>query len=99
MTAPRDRGRPPIQQSTCIASSWQQWMRVNTDDGWFELVVAADGNCIEVPGSSQSDNALVARSPCNGDDNHQWAMVTAPVGGGYVFLVAHRRVVLALHRC
>jgi len=88
VTASRDRGRPPIQQSTCVASSWQQWMRVNTDNGWFELVVAATGDCMEVPGSSQSDNYVVVRAPCDGDYNQQWLMVTAPIGGGYVFLVA-----------
>jgi hypothetical protein len=77
-----------VQQWTCWGYPYQQWRLAWTDSGWFELVVAATGECLEVGGGSLDDNHKVVTNVCNGTDNQQWTQVPAPVDGGYVFLVA-----------
>jgi Ricin-type beta-trefoil lectin domain-like len=77
-----------VQQWTCWAYSYQQWRIVPTDSGWFELVVASTGECMEVDGASQEDNHRVVKNFCNGRYNQQWTAVPAPVGNGFFFLVA-----------
>jgi hypothetical protein len=76
------------QQWTCWSYPYQQWRMVPTDNGWFELVVASTGECLEVEGASQDDNHKVMKNFCNNHFNQQWTWVDAPIGGGYGFLVA-----------
>ena len=77
-----------VQQWTCWDYQYQQWRIVPTDTVWFELRVASTGECMAVDGASQDDNHKVVTNACNGNFNQQWTWMSAPIGGGFVFLVA-----------
>jgi hypothetical protein len=88
LTASGITGKNWVQQWPCLAYPYQQWRIVWTDSGWFELVVASTGECLTVDAASQDDNHKVVRNFCNGNYSQQWTMADAPIGGGFVFLVA-----------
>jgi hypothetical protein len=88
VTASGSSSSNAVMQSTCWAYPYQQWQIVPTDPGWFELTVASTGGCLAVDAASQDDNHKVVSNTCNGNYNQQWMWASAPVGGGFGFLVA-----------
>ena len=52
-----------------------------TDSGYFQLRVAASGQCMEVKDGSFADNAPVVQKPCTGAWNQQWIHRTSGVSG------------------
>ncbi|MEH0416218.1 RICIN domain-containing protein [Streptomyces sp. B21-083] len=70
-----------VQQYTCNGTVNQQWSLRSTGGGYFQLVVASSGRCMEVVNSDQSNNAVVQIVDCNGGYNQQWATQTSTHAG------------------
>ncbi|MEV6500065.1 RICIN domain-containing protein [Streptomyces prunicolor] len=61
-----------VQQYTCNGTVNQQWSPRATDSGYFQMVVASSGRCMEVVNSSQDNYAVLQINDCNGGYNQQW---------------------------
>ncbi|MGW3413817.1 RICIN domain-containing protein [Streptomyces sp. NPDC000888] len=61
-----------VQQYTCNGTVNQQWALYGTDSGYFQLVVASSGRCMEVAGASQDTNHRIQVADCTGAYNQQW---------------------------
>jgi hypothetical protein len=76
-----------VQQYTCNGTVNQQWAFRATGSGYFQLVVASSGRCMEVANASQSEQAFVQIEDCNSGYNQQWIKGASTVAG-YTQLVA-----------
>ena len=88
LSATGARGKSQVEQYPCGADTYQQWRTVYTDSGWFELIVASTGECLEVGSASLDNNHKVVKNTCTGAYNQQWTTLTTPIGGGFVMLEA-----------
>jgi hypothetical protein len=66
-----------ILQYICTVSPGSQWRELITEDGYFALVHAATGRCLEVPAFSEQNGANVAIATCNLDYHQQFRTVRA----------------------
>jgi hypothetical protein len=78
-----------VQQYTCNGTVNQQWTLTSTDSGYAIRFVASSGRCLQVPDSSQAEDAVVTIADCTGAFNQQWRTVlqaTLPDGQRVVSL-------------
>ena len=70
-----------VQIFDCNGTVNQQWTMRPTDSGYFLLLVASSGRCLEVANASQAAGSRIQILDCNGQFNQQWRQVPSSVAG------------------
>jgi hypothetical protein len=70
-----------VQIFDCNGTVNQQWTMQATDSGYFRLVVASSGRCMEVANASQTAGSRIQILDCNGQFNQQWRQLSSSVPG------------------
>jgi hypothetical protein len=78
-----------VQLFACNGTVNQQWTMQPTDSGYFQLMVASSGRCLEVAGASQDLGARVQILDCNRGLNQHWRQVTSTTSGRPLLQVRH----------
>jgi len=64
------------QLSTCSASASQQFRFSQVAGGYYNIVNAASGKCLDVQSKSTANGAAIIQYTCNGGTNQQWSITT-----------------------
>jgi len=75
-----------VVQSTCSASTTQQWRIETAGEGYVRLVVHHSGMCLSIAGASMAEGARIIQWWCVDDASQQWRIDA--VAGGYARLTA-----------
>jgi hypothetical protein len=78
-----------VQQFACNGTVAQLWRTAPTDSGYFELVVAATGQCMTVDNASQNPGAGIHQQPCERKFNQQWTTRASGVPGWPMLVARH----------
>lgn len=61
-----------VVQAPCGAGTSQQWVRENTDSGYFRLKSRYSGLCVDVNRANTADGATLIQYACGSGTNQQW---------------------------
>lgn len=75
-----------LLQGSCVPSSNHLFALSPTGEGYYRLVVASTGKCLDVRDASTSDRAKVIRYSCHLGWNQQWQIVSTD--SGYAVFIA-----------